>query len=241
MWTVKQVSRITGVSVRTLHHYDAIGLLKPARVTDAGYRLYDDAALRRLQTVLLFRELQFPLKEIRAILDRPDFDPAAALEQQIQLLEIQRRHIGDLIAFARTLQQKGASIMDFKAFDTSEMEQYKAEAKARWGGAEAYREFAQKEAAGSDFAQSGRELMERYAGFGALRQLPPDAPAVQEKVADLQAFITERYYTCTKEILNGLGQMYAEDERFRQNIDQVGGEGTAAFVKLAIEAYCAKA
>ena len=86
MWTVKQVSRITGVSVRTLHHYDAIGLLRPAKVTDAGYRLYDDAALRRLQNILLFRELQFPLKEIKAILDSPDFDPTAALEQQIRLL-----------------------------------------------------------------------------------------------------------------------------------------------------------
>ena len=211
MWTVKQVSRITGVSVRTLHHYDAIGLLRPAKVTDAGYRLYDDAALRRLQNILLFRELQFPLKEIKAILDSPNFDPAAALEQQIQLLEMQRRHIGDLIAFARALQQKGASIMDFKPFDTREMEQYKAEAKARWGGSEAWRECARKEAAGADFAKSGRELMELLAGFGALRQLPPDAP-----------------------------QMYTEDERFRQNIDCAGGEGTAAFVRRAIEAYCGK-
>lgn len=240
MWTVKQVSRITGVSVRTLHHYDAIGLLRPAKVTDAGYRLYDDAALRRLQNILLFRELQFPLREIKAILDSPNFDPAAALEQQIQLLEMQRRHIGDLIAFARALQQKGASIMDFKPFDTREMEQYKAEAKARWGGSEAWRECARKEAAGADFAKSGRELMELLAGFGALRQLPPDAPAVQEKVAGLQAFLTEHYYACTREILCGLGQMYTEDERFRRNIDQAGGEGTAAFVRRAIEAHCAK-
>ena len=241
MWTVKQVSRITGVSVRTLHHYDAIGLLKPAKVTDAGYRLYDDTALRRLQNILLFRELQFPLKEIKAILDSPDFDPTAALEQQIRLLEMQRRHIDDLISFARALQQKGVNMMDFKAFDTSEMEQYKAEAKARWGDTEAYRECARKEAAGADFAKSGREMMELFAGFGALRQLPPDAPAVQEKVTALQTFITEHYYTCTKEMLNSLGQMYTQDERFRQNIDRVSGEGTAAFVKLAIEAYCAKA
>ena len=240
MRTVKEVSRIAGVSVRTLHHYDAIGLLKPAKVTDAGYRLYDDAALGRLQNILLFRELRFSLKEIKAILDSPDFDPAAALEQQIRLLELQRQHIGDLIDFARALQKKGAFSMDFKAFDTQEMEQYKAEARARWGGGEAYREFAQKEAAGADFAKSGRELMELLAGFGALRQLPPDAPAVQEKGAGLQAFLTEHYYACTREILCGLGQMYTEDERFRRNIDQAGGEGTAAFVRQAIEVYCAK-
>ena len=238
MRTVKEVSRMTGVSVRTLHHYDAIGLLKPTAVTGAGYRLYDDAALSRLQNILLFRELQFPLKEIKVILDSPDFDPAAALEQQIRLLELQYRHIGDMIAFARALQKKGEVIMDFKPFDTSEMEQYKAEAKAKWGTTSAYREFAQKDAAG--FAQSGRELMELLAGFGAMRQLPPDAPAVQEKTAALQAFITEHYYTCTGEVLHSLGQMYTEDERFRRNIDQAGGEGTAAFVRQAIEAYCAR-
>ncbi len=238
MRTVKEVSRMTGVSVRTLHHYDAIGLLKPAAVTGAGYRLYDDAALSRLQNILLFRELQFPLKEIKAILDSPDFDPAAALEQQIRLLELQYRHIGDLIAFARALQKKGEVIMDFKPFDTSEMEQYKAEAKAKWGATSAYQEFAQKDAAG--IAQSSRELMELLAGFGALRQLPPDAPAVQEKTAALQAFITEHYYTCTGEVLHSLGQMYTEDERFRRNIDQAGGEGAAAFVRQAIEAYCAR-
>lgn len=238
MRTVKEVSRMTGVSVRTLHHYDAIGLLKPTAVTGAGYRLYDDAALSRLQNILLFRELQFPLKEIKAILDSPDFEPAAALEQQIRLLELQYRHIGDLIAFARALQKKGEVIMDFKPFDTSEMEQYKAEAKAKWGATSAYQEFAQKDTAG--VAQSSRELMELLAGFGALRQLPPDAPAVQEKTAALQSFITEHYYICTGEVLHSLGQMYTEDERFRQNIDQVGGEGTAAFIRQAIEAYCAR-
>ena len=86
MRTVKEVSRLTGVSVRTLHYYDAIGLLKPAEVTEAGYRLYDDTALGRLQNILLFRELQFPLKEIKAILDSRDFDPSEALAQQIKLL-----------------------------------------------------------------------------------------------------------------------------------------------------------
>ena len=85
MKTVREVSKLTGVSVRTLHHYDAIGLLKPSRVTEAGYRLYDDTALARLQSILLFRELQFSLKEIRAILDAPSFDPADALTQQIAL------------------------------------------------------------------------------------------------------------------------------------------------------------
>ena len=98
MKSVKEVSRITGVSVRTLHHYDAIGLLKPTAVTEAGYRLYDDAALKRMQSILLFRELQFPLKDIKRILDAPDFDPMTALAQQVHLLEMQREHLEQLIS-----------------------------------------------------------------------------------------------------------------------------------------------
>lgn len=94
MRTVKEVSRLTGVSVRTLHHYDAIGLLKPTKITDAGYRLYDDTALGRLQNILLFRELQFPLKEIKKILNNPDFDSNLAITQQIRLLELQQERIG---------------------------------------------------------------------------------------------------------------------------------------------------
>ena len=107
MKTVKEVSFLTGISVRTLHHYDAIGLLKPTRVTEAGYRLYDDAALRRLQTILLLRQLEFPLKQIREILDAPGFDPVAALEDQIRLLELKRQHLDNLIAHARKLQTTG--------------------------------------------------------------------------------------------------------------------------------------
>ena len=130
MRTVKEVSKLTGVSVRTLHHYDAIGLLKPTKVTAAGYRLYDDTALSRLQSILLFRELQFPLKEIKAILDSSSFDPSAALTQQIELLELQYKHIGELISFAREIQKKGVNEMNFHVFDKSEIEQYKAEARA---------------------------------------------------------------------------------------------------------------
>ena len=106
MKTVAEVSRLTGVSVRTLHHYDAIGLLKPTAVTDAGYRLYDETALHRLQAILFFRELQFPLKEIKTILNHPEFDPAEALRQQIHLLELQRDRLNTLIHSAREMEQK---------------------------------------------------------------------------------------------------------------------------------------
>ena len=100
MRTVKEVSKLTGVSIRTLHYYDTIGLLQPTTTTEAGYRLYDDTALERLQNIMLFRELEFPLKEIKQILDSPDFDRKKALEQQIQLLTLKKEHLENLITFA---------------------------------------------------------------------------------------------------------------------------------------------
>ena len=241
MRTVKEVSKITGISVRTLHHYDAIGLLKPTKVTEAGYRMYDDTALGRLQSILLFRELQFPLKQIRAILDSPDFDPAEAIARQIGLLELQRRHIGELIAFAREIQSKGVTTMNFDVFDRKEMEKYKEEVAAKWGNTKAYREFQQKEAARKEGSSRriAEALMAMFSELGGLKQLPPDADEVQKKIAALQEFITGNYYECPDEILSGLGQMYAEDERFRKNIDRAGGEGTAAFASRAIAVYCA--
>lgn len=242
MRTVKEVSELTGISVRTLHYYDQIGLLKPTKVTGAGYRLYDDAALGRLQNILLFRQLQFPLKEIKAILDSPDFDPAEAIAQQIRLLELQYRHIGELIALAREIQAKGGSTMNFDAFDQSELEAYKAEAKAKWGGTPAYQEYERRAAARKEGSSDGsaQDFMELFVQLGSLKHLSPQAGQVQEKVAALQAFITEHYYVCTEEILSGLGKLYVEDDRFRQNIDRAGGPGTAAFASQAIAAYCAQ-
>ena len=145
MKTVKEVSQLTGVSVRTLHHYDAIGLLKPTRVTDAGYRLYDEAALGRLQIILLFRELQFPLKEIKGMLDAEYFDPLAALEDQIRLLELKREHLDRLIDHARQIQRTGVMTMDFNAYDTKKLAAYAAEAKKRWGHTDAWKESQEKE------------------------------------------------------------------------------------------------
>ena len=131
--------------------------------------------------------------------------------------------------------------MNFDVFDRKEMEKYKEEVAAKWGNTKAYREFQQKEAAREE-GSSGRiaeELMAMFSELGGLKQLPPDADEVQKKIAALQEFITGNYYECTDEILSGLGQMYAEDERFRKNIDRAGGEGTAAFAGKAIAVYCA--
>lgn len=241
MRTVKEVSRLTGVSVRTLHHYDAIGLLKPTKITDAGYRLYDDTAVCRLQNILLFRELQFPLKEIKEILDTPDFDADMALVQQIRLLELQYEHIGELLSFAREMKEKGVHKMEFDVFDKSGIERYKEEVKERWGQSEAYREFVQRQQKGETFEKSETQMMSLFTEIGMLREQPPADRKVQDKIRELQSFITDHYYNCTNEILKNLGVMYTEDERFRQNIDKAGGSGTAAFVRQAIEVYtCGK-
>lgn len=240
MKTVHEVSRLTGVSVRTLHHYDAIGLLKPARTTDAGYRLYDDAALKRLQNILIFRELQFPLKEIKAILDSPEFDPKEALEQQIGLLELRRKHIDELIAYARRIQKEGEKTINFSTFNKEEINRYKEEVRERWGSTQIYKEYEKKTKNKTDkeLGTMADKLLSLFAEIGSLRKLPPDAKEVQAKIMKLQKFITDHYYTCTNEILQNLSRMYVFDERMEQNIDKAGGEGTARFVKQAVAVYC---
>lgn len=240
MKTVKEVSHITGVSVRALHHYDAIGLLKPAKVTEAGYRLYDDAALGRLQTILLFRALQFPLKEIKAMLDAADFDPMAALDDQIRLLELRREHLEKLIDHARQIQKTGVMNMDFKAYDTKKLDAYAAEAKERWGHTDAWRE-SQEKAKGKRHDTQISEadgLMDIFRRLGALRTGSPAAPEAQALVTELRQYICDHYYNCTPQILRGLGQMYIAGGEMTENIDRAGGEGTARFASEAIEVYC---
>lgn len=242
MKTVRQVSQVSGISVRTLHHYDAIGLLKPTKVTEAGYRLYDAMALQRLQNILMFRELEFPLKEIKRILDNPGFDQNAALEQQIGLLELQKAHIEGLIVLARDMMKQGVNCMNFSAFDRSALEQYAAEAKNRWGSTEAYRESREKSKNRSQGEQDrlNQGLMECFSRLGALKDEDPASEPAQALVQELMQYITDHYYTCTPEILSGLGQMYVCDERFQGNIDQAGGQGTADFANRAIQIFAKK-
>lgn len=237
MKTVAQVSRLSGVSVRALHHYDEIGLLKPTAVTEAGYRLYDEAAVARLQTILLFRELDFPLKDIKRILGNPAFERKEALAQQIKLLTAKKERLEKLIALAEHTMNQGGCTVDFSAFDKQKEEAYRREAKEKWGGTAAYAEY---EARQGEAPPQGTDtgLAEQFMQFGALKEKAPNSAEAVAQAAALQAYITEHYYTCTKPILAGLGLMYTEDERFRTYIDSVGGEGTAAFAGRAIAAYC---
>ncbi len=243
MMTVHEVSRLTGVSIRTLQYYDRIGLLPPAEYTEAGYRLYDDTALETLQQILLFRELEFPLKEIRQIIQSPAFDRRKALEQQVELLELKKERLDRLIALARGIQTTGVKQnMDFSAFDTKKLDEYAARAKEAWGDTPAYKEFEQKAKGRTDTenAELNRQMMAIFADFGAIRDTDPAGEAAQALVRRLQDFITAHYYNCTKPILSGLGQMYAAGGEMTENIDRAGGIGTAEFSAKAIAVYCAK-
>ena len=240
MMTVKEVSELTGVSIRTLRYYDEIGLLPPAAHTEGGYRLYDDTALERLQQILLFRELEFPLKDIVRIVSSPDFDRKQALEQQIELLEMKRKRLDDLIGLARGIKILGVRAVDFSAFDTSKIDEYTKRAKEKWGNTDAYKEFETRKRSDSENEKLMEEFMKLFAEFGALKDGSPESTEAQACVKKLQGIITEHFYTCTDEILSGLGKMYAADGEFRDNINSAGGKGTAEFAAAAIEAYCGK-
>ena len=242
MMTVNEVSKLSGVSIRTLHYYDNIGLLHPTEVTEAGYRLYDDAALERLQQILLFRELEFPLKEIREILDAPNFDRSKALEQQIELLTLKKEHLENLINFARGIKWLGVKHMDFSAFDTRKIDEYSERAKEQWGKTEAYKEFEEKSKNRTEDTEKdiAKEFMKIFVVFGSMKEKDPADAEVQVQVKKLQDYITENYYNCTLQILSGLGHMYNGGGEFTENIDKAGGEGTADFTAKAIEIYCGK-
>ncbi len=238
--TVNEVSKLTGVSIRTLQYYDKIGLLKPAAYTKAGYRQYDDTALEQLQQILLFRELEFPLKDIKTIMSNPVYDKQRALEQQIELLLLKKEHIENLISLARGIKDVGGKQMDFKAFDTEKIDAYARQAKETWGHTDAYKEFSQKtqKRSSNDMKEMGKELMKIIAEFGVLKEKDAADFVVQAQVKKLQDFITANYYTCTNEILASLGMMYAAGGEFTENIDVAGGVGTAAFANEAIQVYC---
>ena len=240
MMTVNEVSKLTGVSIRTLQYYDKIGLLHPAKYTEAGYRLYDDAALETLQQILLFRELEFPLKEIKEIIGSPDFDRSKALGQQIELLRLKKEHIENLIELAKGIKLLGVRNLKFDAFDTRKIDEYAAQAKASWGQTPAYKEYEEK-AKGRTKEEDKKiyqGMIDIFAEFGAIRKSDPASGEAQALVKKLQNYITEHMYTCTNEILSGLGKMYAGGGDFTKNIDSFGGEGTAEFASKAIEYYC---
>ena len=239
---INDVAKLTGVTVRTLHYYDEIGLLKPEEVNEAGYRVYTDKSLERLQQILFFRELDFPLNEIKELMENPLYDDKLAMKRHMELL-IKKRERLDRIIELLSNKIEGDGKMSFKEFDSKEInaakQRYAQEVKDRWGTTDAYKESQEKtkgydEKKWQDVLGNGGGILKE---FSDCRDMEPGSPNVQDLVKKWQDYITDNFYTCTKEILSCLGMMYVGDERFIENIDS-HGKGTAEFMAKAIEIYC---
>lgn len=245
IYQVKDISTISGVTVRTIHHYDDIGLLNPHSVTEAGYRIYSDTELERLQQIMFFRELDFSLSDIKRILDDPAFDSEEALTMHRRLLAEKRRRLGSLIkTIDRALDKAGATSKSrgtkemFAGFDESKMQEYRDEAKQRWGNSIAWKESETRTASYSkgdwdsirgEIAQINQTIVSRME-FGVSDE------QVQLAVASWHSLINERFYTCTTEVFSGLGEMYVSDARFSAHYEEIS-PGLAEFLRDAIREY----
>ncbi len=248
-YKVKEVAELGGVSIRTLHHYDKIGLLKPDAISPAGYRLYTERNLEHLQQILFFKELDFSLQVIKAMINSPSFDRKHALSSHKDLLIKKKLRLEKIISsIDNTIETlEGGKTMNkkemFTAFDMTDIEQHKEkyaqEVKEKYGKSEAYKESEEKTSKYSkeDWAVIMQEGSDIYKRAAALMNKKPSDPKVQETVGDLRKYITKHFYNCTPEIFRGLGDMYVQDERFTKNIDQYK-EGLAKFLREAMHRYC---
>ena len=243
-YSISETAKLTNISVRTLHYYDQIGLLSPSMVSETGYRYYDEFALEKLQQILFYRELDFSLKEIAQIMTTSNYRKEDALIRQRELLILKKKRINKLISLLDA-NLEGESKMSFQEFDMSEIETQKAkyakEVEERWGNTEA---FSQSKARTDSYkAEDWKQITEEADAimreFAQNIHQAPESEVPQRLVKKWQTFITQTYYECTDEILEGLGKMYVADERFQHNIDKFG-EGTAQFMSDSIKNYCKK-
>ncbi|MBD1371223.1 MerR family transcriptional regulator [Hazenella sp. IB182357] len=242
---VKELADLAGVSVRTLHYYDQIGLLTPSEVSAKGFRIYDGIDLERLQQILFFRELDFSLQEIKAILDNPAFDRKRALILHKEVLLQKKERLEKIIqTVERSISaMTGGATMHksdlFEGFDKHQ-QQYADEVRWRFNPkrvAEAEQKTKQYKQA--DWTEIMQEWHAIYEQLAARMHAGPDDAEVQNLISNYQQLITKRFYHCTPEILQGLGQMYVQDERFTENIDRTQA-GLAQFLHEAIEIYVKK-
>lgn len=242
--TVKAVADLAGISIRTLHHYDEIGLLKPAEVSAAGYRLYSQQDLERLQQVLFFRELGLSLHEIQAILDSPGFDRKQALLDHRKLLQERQRRLERLIrSVDQTLEaMKRGTTMDEKAmFDGFDPSQYEEEARQRWGHSKEFQQSVErtKRYTKGDWEGIQQEIGQISQGIAALMERSPEDPEVQGWVGKWHQVINDRFYACSSEVFRGLADLYVQDERFTAVFEKTR-PGMAEFMRQAMHAYCDK-
>jgi DNA-binding transcriptional MerR regulator len=239
---IGRAAEIAGISVRTLRHYDQIGLLHPD-VGAAGYRSYGDGEMETLWRILFFRELGFPLGQIKKMLHEPAAAQKEALRGQRGLLTEKKEHLEKILTDIDRILEKGFEVNMVKTFDVSALEehkkQYAKEAAERYG--ETYRQAQERTAhyGQEDWQRVMEESQNIFDSLAGCMQRGPDAPETLYWVGKWQEYITRRFYSCTPEILRGLGELYVSDGRFTRNIDKTH-PGLAAFLKQAIDAYCDK-
>lgn len=245
MYKVKDIADIAGISVRTLHHYDDIGLLIPDSVTEKGYRLYSLENLERLQQILFFKELDFNLNEIKEILDNPNFDKKEALNNHKRLLEEKVRRLKKIInTVNNTINNMEAGIeMNeknmFHGFNSDEINKYKEEVKDKYGKNDAYREFKNKTSnyKKGDWNNLSNEMLDIFKRISDKMDLDPSNSEVQDLIEEWRNYISKNLYNCSIEIFKSLGEMYVYDERFKNNLDKIK-YGLAQFLSDAIKVYC---
>lgn len=241
--TVKEVSKISNVSIRTLHHYDHIGLLKADHVSHSGYRYYSEDNLERLQQILFFKALDMPLKKIKSILDDDHFDAEDTLKLHKKLLLEKRTHIDQMIhTIDRTLlHYKGEIQMTqqekFEGFNF-QVNPYEQEAKEKWGEDTVNNANKHiKNMSKNDYQYMEQEMNDIFKAFANKRTASPGSTEVQQIVQRWYQFLNSNInYEYTLDVFQSLGEMYVTDERFTQNIDQFG-PGTAKFIQKAINVY----
>lgn len=241
MRAVNQVAKLAGISVRTLHYYDDIGLLEPTATTPAGYRQYSDNDLEKLWQIMFYKELDFPLEEIKRILGNPNYNKQDALKKHRQLLTQKKKRLEELIASIDKSIEKGFDVNMLKTFDMKDFEahkkQYAEEAAQKYG--DAYIKSNEKT---SKYSKEQWEIIMKeaqsiYEELADNMDKDVDSPIVQELIEKWRKHINQNYYECTLEIFKGLGEMYVADVRFTKNIDKTK-VGLAAFIKKAIDYYC---
>ncbi|MFC0508221.1 MerR family transcriptional regulator [Micromonospora costi] len=244
-YTVGQVAKAAGVTVRTLHHYDEIGLLSPSGRSAAGYRRYDDADLERLQLIRYYRELGFPLEEIAAILDDPAADPAVHLRHQHELLTVRIKRLQEMVtAIEFAMEAKKVNIRltpeeRFEVFGDADPDAYAEEAERRWGGGEAYRESNRRTSRyGKDdwlrIRQENEDWGRRIVAVMSTGA-PADSAEAMELAEEHRQIIGRWFYECSYEIHTGLADMYLADERFTAHYESIA-PGLAAYLSEAIHA-----
>ena len=250
-YKIKAVADMVGVSVRTLHHYDQIGILKPDSVTTSGYRLYTEMDIERLQQVLFFKELDFTLQEIKEILDNPDFDRKHALMTHKEILIEKKKRLDKIIkSVNKTIDSiEGGTDMNkkemFEVFDMTEIEahkeKYAEETKRKYGNSDEYKESVEKTSkyTKDDWARINTINGQIYRKIIANMDKGIADLEVQKAIDELRQQITDNFYNCTIEIFRGLGDLYVYDERFKANIDKYK-EGLAKFLSEAMCYYCDK-